>query len=219
MKDFFKKNSSYFATLLLLLVVAAYFLLQINKGDESIYFSQHRSDFANFFFRFCTHIGEPYVYIAAAGLLALVQYRHAISIFVLSALVLVFAESLKRLFAHPRPLTYFEEVLHQPQSISLVLSREEMNISWTSSFPSGHTTSAFAFYGFLALIAPNHFLRVLCVITATLVGLSRVYLIQHFLEDITAGAITGTVVALITYAIHQWMGVKYPWTLNALKRS
>lgn len=211
MNAFLRRNASYLLTFVLLFATALVFLSQIAKGDESLYFAAHRSAFANFFFRFATHIGEPYVYIAAAIALLWVQYRHSFSIiFVLGPIMLLFSESLKRLFGHPRPVTYFEEILHHPVDSYLVLEREAMNISWTNSFPSGHTISAFAFYGFMALLAPNHFLRVLCMLVAALVAMSRVYLFQHFLEDVTSGALVGTVVALITYAIHHWLGTRFP---------
>lgn len=61
------------------------------------------------------------------------------------------------------------------------------------SFPSGHTTAAFA----LAISWSINFVYIapFLYITATLVGLSRVYLGMHYPSDILIGALIGTVSA------------------------
>lgn len=63
-----------------------------------------------------------------------------------------------------------------------------------SSFPSGHTTEAFA----LASVIANHYDETWVTYTsysiASLVGLARSYHQAHFASDVVAGAIIGTVV-------------------------
>lgn len=220
MKEFLKKNAIYLIGISALIITAFVFLSQINKGDESIFFSQNRSSFANFYFRLGTHIGEPYVYIIGVAALVFIRYRYAASIGILSILVLAFSETLKRIFQHTRPYTYFHETLQKPDAINLVLDYEQMNVGYTTSFPSGHTTSAFAFYGFLALITPARFawLQVVWLLLACSVGLSRMYLIQHFLEDVTAGMVTGTLVAFITFSLQPMLS-RTSWGDKSLKRS
>jgi undecaprenyl-diphosphatase len=62
------------------------------------------------------------------------------------------------------------------------------------SFPSGHTTTAFAAAVAVSVLHPK--LRVPMIAIAALVGLSRVYLGMHFPLDVMAGAVLGTAVGL-----------------------
>lgn len=66
--------------------------------------------------------------------------------------------------------------------------------STNSSFPSGHTTEAFA----LASVIANHYEEtwVTCAsyTTASLVGVARSYHDAHFASDVLAGALIGTLV-------------------------
>jgi undecaprenyl-diphosphatase len=67
------------------------------------------------------------------------------------------------------------------------------------SFPSGHTTAAFAFAAVLARERPRH--AVAAFVFAALVGLSRIYIGVHYPSDVLAGAILGTAVGLGTCAL------------------
>lgn len=77
------------------------------------------------------------------------------------------------------------------------------------SFPSGHTTQAFAFYLMLAFVllsvvtvwAYRVAIAFLAVTMGTLVGVSRVYLGAHWLTDILAGAVLGTGWALLLWLL------------------
>jgi undecaprenyl-diphosphatase len=57
------------------------------------------------------------------------------------------------------------------------------------SFPSGHSSTAFAAATAVAILCPR--LRVPALVIAAAVGLSRVYLRVHFPLDVVAGALLG----------------------------
>ena len=61
------------------------------------------------------------------------------------------------------------------------------------SFPSGHTTSAFAAATALAIFYPR--LGIPALLFAALMAFSRLYLFVHFPSDIAAGAIIGSLCA------------------------
>ncbi|MBR9859547.1 phosphatase PAP2 family protein, partial [bacterium] len=69
------------------------------------------------------------------------------------------------------------------------------------SFPSGHTTAAFCMFGFLALSMRSRAWKVCGILVGVSVGLSRMFLGQHYPEDVLAGAILGTVVVTLVYRL------------------
>lgn len=62
------------------------------------------------------------------------------------------------------------------------------------SFPSGHTTQAFALMSVLAAHSPRTAVDVLLYGIAASVGVARIYHDDHFLTDVLGGAAIGTVV-------------------------
>lgn len=79
------------------------------------------------------------------------------------------------------------------QTIKLVARRERPNGSNNQSFPSGHTSNAFA----LATVAERHYgwkLGVPAYIAAGVVGASRMKQDMHYFSDVVAGATLGYIV-------------------------
>jgi membrane-associated phospholipid phosphatase len=94
----------------------------------------------------------------------------------------------------PRPKWYFTNVeiaeLHYVPGVD----------NWLyDSFPSGHTTVAFAFFFSIALCVRNRYFGFLLFIAALAVGFSRIYLSQHFLFDVYWGSVIGTLISLIVF--------------------
>lgn len=70
----------------------------------------------------------------------------------------------------------------------------------TFSFPSGHTSIAFAVAGGLWLGSPK-WARNTLVCAAILTGFSRVYISIHYTTDVLAGAANGTLCAVAAYFV------------------
>jgi membrane-associated phospholipid phosphatase len=96
-------------------------------------------------------------------------------------------------FEAPRPKVFFDKLpdIHYVSDVHLNASH---------SFPSGHTAGAFALFMALALISKRPVWQMLFLITALLVGYSRLYLSQHFPIDVVVGSVIGTVSALLSYS-------------------
>ncbi|WP_082111435.1 bifunctional NUDIX hydrolase/phosphatase PAP2 family protein [Grimontia sp. AD028] len=73
------------------------------------------------------------------------------------------------------------------------------------AFPSGHTATAFAVWGlvYLWLKQAGKGYLAIWLIPSVLVALSRVYLGVHYITDVLAGAVIGTLVVSISHALTQ----------------
>lgn len=74
-----------------------------------------------------------------------------------------------------------------------VFSPFNMKTSGTS-FPSGHTTSAFSVASVFAARAESRWVKVLCYTLASGVAAQRIYADKHWASDVVAGAAIGTLV-------------------------
>jgi membrane-associated phospholipid phosphatase len=59
----------------------------------------------------------------------------------------------------------------------------------------------------------NNFLKTGFLLLALLIGYSRIYLSQHFLEDVYGGSIVGTVTTFFIF----WLAMKKNWLPPNLK--
>ncbi len=69
------------------------------------------------------------------------------------------------------------------------------------SFPSGHATQAFALFFAFAMAAKKQSFKLVLLSIAILGAYSRVYLSQHWLQDITAGSIIGVFYSIVFYLL------------------
>jgi membrane-associated phospholipid phosphatase len=71
------------------------------------------------------------------------------------------------------------------------------------SFPSGHTSSAFAFATSVSLAFPKWYVIAPAFVYASAAGYSRMHLGVHYPSDVLAGAIVGTGSALLSNYVQQ----------------
>ncbi len=148
-----------------------------------------------------TFIGEGYVIIPVLLLLPLLIKKLRNLTYIFAAITgnigaFILSQTLKSYFNEPRPLTYFE-----PQN--LVRVAEGWEQYYHRSFPSGHTTGAFAFLCFLSLFLSQRHRAwgLVFFLMAMAVAYSRIYLAAHFFLDVYAGSIIGTVFSIFAVFI------------------
>jgi len=78
------------------------------------------------------------------------------------------------------------------------------------SFPSGHTSEAFATATSLTLSYPKWYVAVPAYTWAASVGYSRMYLGVHYPSDVLAGAVIGAGSAWLMYKANKWLFKKKP---------
>ncbi|MBK8878829.1 MAG: phosphatase PAP2 family protein [Haliscomenobacter sp.] len=167
------------------------------KGELLFFFSAHRSAFRDAFFKIWTKGGETEGFLIVLAVLLGLRYRWALAFPLLTAGISLSSNLTKAWFRQPRPGRYFQELgrMEEIVPVSGVKIHEGM-----TSMPSGHTMAAFAFLAFLAFCLPEKRISgFLLFIAAFLVGLSRIYLVLHFEEDVLLGAAMGVGLAALFY--------------------
>ena len=149
----------------------------------------YRGDGLTDFLTFATHLGDRNAYAAITAMLALFfflkkrSWKFILQTTVVLALASLSSIVLKRVFNRERP------------------SLEQLVEVNTLSYPSGHSMSAMAFYGFLIFLCVRHgmprWLRFVLVTILILliisIGISRIYLGVHYPTDVAGGFIGGLI--------------------------
>ena len=171
-------------------------------GDEILYLNGLRHEPFNTAFRLITKLGEVYAFLIAGVALLFWRFRFALLIAITGLIILPTTYIFKEHFSADRPITFFQEK-GMRQSV-VTVPGVDLNTGQTS-FPSGHTTAAFGLYSILALIAGSRRLRwgIVFAGLAILVAVSRVFLVQHFLADIMAGATLGLLIGSLVWRLNE----------------
>jgi membrane-associated phospholipid phosphatase len=83
------------------------------------------------------------------------------------------------------------------------------SVPLTSSYPSGHTGAAVAFYGAIAIVVHWHTCRriarrlavLAAVVLVVVVGASRIYRGMHHLSDVVVGVLIGAASLWVVYLV------------------
>lgn len=178
--------------------VILFFIFSLEKGEEIIFFGQIRNHFLNQLFRLMSFLVEAWVFIVLAILLVFKDYRYSIQIGSVGLFTVFITRWLKEVFSMPRPLLYFENV---NRIADLILVPEYEVLTGYTSFPSGHSTAAFALFFSVALIFKKTWIDIFVVSIAILTAVSRVYLANHFFIDILAGSVLGIIISAGIYVV------------------
>ena len=199
MLKIFKDNFLFFIPFFIFIIIGFILLFTIEQGDAILFFSENRSAFGDFFFKYGTKLGEDYAYAFFFILFLFIRYRYSILVIMTGCVVSIISYVLKEFFRHPRPRTFFSEngMLKEINAVDGVAM-----LGAYTSFPSGHTMSAFALYGVIAFIIPKKHIGLLTISIAMVIGISRIYLVQHFVKDVVSGAILGVLIGMTLYYIN-----------------
>lgn len=196
----------------LILLLLGLPLLFFPKENMSLWLNSMHNAFLDSFFFYFTYLGDGLVFIPVFLLLLWRNYVLSafFAVFVALEAVIVQLVLKKGIFAYlnrPSAVINNFDQLHQVPGVEL---------HQLHTFPSGHTQSAFLVAFFLVLLFQNYkYLQIIIPIIAVFVGISRVYLLQHFFVDIWFGALIGFGLPLLTIYLLQ-KNNKYPTFKNGL---
>ena len=150
----------------------------------------------DYFFKYITYVGDGLVWIPVCIYLWLKHRAY----FLTAVLSFAFSTIITQFFKYiilpvePRPTLAI-------QNITLIHTVQNVRLHDIGSFPSGHTTTAFAIMFLLVTITKCKWLKLFLFILACCVAYSRIYLAQHFPLDIAGGIITAMVSTIIAFAL------------------
>lgn len=184
-----------------LLITGCFLLYFINRESVFLYLNNQHTHIGDLLFKYFTHVGDGLFMIAASVFVFFIGKRKLALLLILSFLVSgLFVQVLKRVNEKPRPGLFFKNPLQVHKVDGEILKGK-------NSFPSGHTTTAFAMFSLFSFAARKKELQLLYFLSALFIGYSRIYLGQHFFEDVLAGAALGFFISFVL----TWLFRKKEW--------
>ena len=199
-KRVIKDNYIFILPFTIIWIIMFVLLMYYGKINCHLLLNSFHTTIGDYFFKYITEVGGSIPFIIL-GLLLFYNYRNFIFLGLSQGLSSLITFVIKRVMQIPRPSVIFNELGIELPVVNGV------DLHHSRSFPSGHTTTAFATFFVLAVIIKNKYIKLLCLIIAILGGYSRIYLSQHFITDVLAGALIGLLSAIIISPIFyekQW---------------
>lgn len=196
----YKKNRAFFIGYILLAILAFVVLFVLPKEEGHLFLNTWHNKPFDYTFRAFTVLGDGLFIISLAVLLFIFKRRY-LSLMIVGSYLLsgIPVQILKSYFDAARPAVFLK-------GIDYAHFVEGVELHNYNSFPSGHTASAFALVVILAVSLRNKWTGLMLLILATLVGYSRVYLNQHFLQDVLAGSLIGVLSGIGMYLLlEKWI--------------
>ncbi|MFA6924639.1 MAG: glycosyltransferase family 39 protein [Bacteroidales bacterium] len=187
-----KNNKLLILPYFVLLSIGAIVIFSFDKATIHITINKFHNHFLDFFFKYITYLGNGYFAVLVVIFLLLLKFKNAIilglssavsGIIVMISKQIIFSNSL-------RPLKYFAGTY----KLYLI---NGVDVHSFYSFPSGHTATAFSVFMCIAIIYGRKYSKILMLLLAISVGYSRIYLSQHFMNDVLIGSAIGTFCALL----------------------
>ena len=201
-RSLLRENRWFFLPYALALAIVGTLQLMTTQTELMRWVNIRNTPAADLFFTYATYLGDGAFFVVVCLIVLLYNRRAgglAFASFALSSLISLLLKTV--VFAgSPRPLRFFEHSISEYHII------KGLDIYSYNSFPSGHTTSAFALFSLLAFLDIRKGRGWFFFLLAALTGYSRVYLFQHFVEDVFVGSLIGTAVSTGLYvALRKWV--------------
>lgn len=197
MKKLIRENIWFLLPFLAWILVGASMMWILPLNDLFFLINQHHTPFFDRLMTCFSAYGRgdviPFILVPILFIPAYRNRRYILAASLYGLLIPACIFLAKEYFKKPRPLTCFGS-----QNVHTVAWLDNL---YHHSFPSGHTFAAFGMFTLFSLLLPKSQKpwSLFFFVLAWLCGYSRVYLGQHFFQDIYAGSITGVVVTAFIY--------------------
>lgn len=190
------KSSWFMVPYFIFVLLGAGIMLSFEKGADILYINALHTPDADSLFKVLTKSVEFPIIVVWMIIVGAFHFRHSLFVAASTVFAGLIAQALKHFVFTDmaRPALFFQ----QKNDLNFV---DGVEILHQHSFPSGHTAAAFSLCLALALTVQNKKIGALLFVTAVLVAVSRVYLLQHFFRDVYAGAAVGVFASIATYLV------------------
>lgn len=174
--------------------LGALFLLFQDKLDFQKKINQMGNPVLDLVMRNLTYAGDGLFAVLVFIVLLFIRIKTALIALISFALTAGIVQLLKHMVFDTMKRPYY--FLQSDVNFRII---EDFTYHSSNSFPSGHSASIFAICTVIAYQYKSKLsIQLLLVVIAVLVALTRVYLCQHFLQDIIAGSLIGTLISYYT---------------------
>lgn len=196
-----KKHTLLFLVFAFLWLIGLMLVIVFPKSDLHLWLNGWHTGIGDFFYKNYTGFNVWGPVLAIVVLLVFSNYRNALYVLSSVTVASLLTNIVKRIFNTPRPALYF-------QNLNLAFPHVDgVTLYHHYSFPSGHTTAFFSLFFVLAFLTRKKWLQLIYLLLAVLGAYSRIYLSQHFLDDVLGGAFIGVAVSLVLSPI--FLGKKW----------
>ncbi len=187
-----KKNKYFYIPSAIFYAFGIFRVYAYSKIDNHLFFNQLVGNpYADWFFKYLTYLGDGWFLIFIAIVWMFKNIRESVLLLCSYAIAGGLTAILKNyVFDEARPHFVFD-YYHKDIFVKYV---DGVEILALNSFPSGHSTTAFVLFSFIAFHLKNPLHQITMSVLAILVAFSRVYLSQHWLNDILAGSLIGLII-------------------------
>lgn len=189
-----QKNFFVIMAFIILQIIGMYIVFSTDKYNLHLEINSFHSLTFDYFFKYATYLGDGMVFLVVV-LIVLWKRKEMFTVFLMGSLMTLLTSFVLKnyiCYNYPRPYEVFGDRLH-------LIVGEHMR-HW-HSFPSGHTMSAFAMFFLMIFFTEKIYLKWIWLLLALLVGMSRIYLSQHFFEDVLGGSMIGFIIAVFAYLL------------------
>jgi lipopolysaccharide/colanic/teichoic acid biosynthesis glycosyltransferase len=200
MRNLISKTWPFLVIITIFLLILGYYLALFDRETGHIIINDYHNDFFDSIFPFITYLGDGITAIIIILFLFFWRVEYGILAVIAFGFTAGITHGLK-FFVYvdvERPFLALWQFYHGGNG-HLVLPEQAMRVA--NSFPSGHTTSAMSIFCILTLITEKKNLSILFAILAILASTSRIYLSQHFVEDVFAGTFIGVLGTLLIFLL------------------
>lgn len=187
-------NLHFFVPYIITFLVCTICVIITKKESSLLLINSLHTPLLDFIYKYITYLGEGYYFLVIIIVLGLIRFKYFFQGIILFLSSGAITQIIKNLLNAPRPIKYLSDI----SNLNFV---DGVDVYSWGSFPSGHTTSAFTIFLYFSFLVYNKYLKFLFFVIAVNVGISRIYLVQHFLIDVWAGSLIGVITTTYIYSI------------------
>jgi membrane-associated phospholipid phosphatase len=195
-------NRRFFLGYLVLFIAGLGIQVSGNQNHISLFVNSYHNPLSDFVFMHLTHLGDFIFALVVVAAIFLFKRKETLNVLLCVSLPSLLTQLLKHFVFddHFRPAA----VLRGTAELYFV---EGVDMHELNSFPSGHSTTVFAVFTVLALLLVRKQYQPFLLLATVMVAFSRIYLLQHFFQDVLVGSFIGVSCATLIYTWFRYRAI------------